>query len=185
MTVFYIIYAIWLLSEILLNRLLHSSKQDKKGADKNSLQLIWITILIAIPLSIVIASNYFLPIAHTININYAGLVIILLGMIIRFMAVYSLGRMFTVDVTFRKEHQLKQDGMYKYVRHPSYTGSLVSFIGFGLSLNNWLSLITAVVPVFIVFMRRIKIEESLLTSQLGEQYINYKKHTAALIPFLF
>jgi protein-S-isoprenylcysteine O-methyltransferase Ste14 len=106
-------------------------------------------------------------------------------MIIRFIAIYSLGRFFTVDLTIKDNHKIKKDGLYRLLRHPSYSGSLLSFLGYGLSLNDWISLIVIFIPVTIAFLYRIRIEEKLLTDQFGNDYIDYMKKTNCLIPFIY
>ena len=97
----------------------------------------------------------------------------------------SMGRFFTVDVTIREGHQLKTDGFFRYVRHPSYLASLVTFFGFGLSLNNWFSLAVVFVPVFIAFLIRIKVEEKVLVKQFGAEYLDYSNKTQRIIPFVY
>lgn len=184
-SLFVFVYGIWLLSEILLNRLLHSGKSDKRNADKNSLSLIWITIIAAISIATYISMRYYLPISANPVIKYAGIAIIITGMILRFAAVRSLGKFFTVDVTIRKDHQLKKDGLYKYLRHPSYSASLISFIGYGISLNNWLSLLLITILIIAAFIVRINVEEKALTEQFGAEYAAYKARTKALIPFIY
>ena len=183
--VFIIIYSVWLLSEILLNRLVRSGASDKQNADKGSLSRIWIAIFISIPLAVFISMRYYFPIAVTYSIEYSGLGLIVLGILLRLGVIVSLGKYFTVDVTIRSNHQLKKDGFYKYLRHPSYFASLLSFIGFGISLNNWLSLIIITITILIVFILRINVEEKTLIDQFGEEYIEYRKHTSALIPFIY
>ena len=108
-----------------------------------------------------------------------------MGVIFRFIAIKQLGRFFTVNVTIRNDHQLIQSGLYKYLRHPSYCGSLISFLGFGISLNNWLSIIFIIIPYSLAVMYRIKVEEKVLTEQFGKQYLDYKKHTKRIIPFIY
>ncbi len=181
--VFIIIWSLWFLSEIFLNRLLRSGKQDQKDQDKGSLRLIWITIAAANTLGVLFAVYIPLPIGHGLTLPLTGLAIIVCGMIIRFVSVWSLGKYFTVDVTIRKNHKIKTDGIYKRVRHPSYTGSILSFIGFGISLNNWISLAVVAIPVILAMLYRIRIEEQLLTEQFGKEYLDYKKKTRRLIPF--
>lgn len=183
--VFTIIYLIWFLSETLLNRLLRSKSTDKQNADKNSLLIIWVTVVAAIILAVYISMKYYFPIYSDTNIRYIGLGIILLGIILRISAVISLGKFFTVDVTIREDHKLKKDGLYKYLRHPSYFASLISFIGFGLSINSWPGLILIVIAVMTVFVFRIKIEEKILIGQFGAEYIDYKKSTKGIIPFVY
>lgn len=182
---FTIIYIIWFLSETLLNRLLHSKSTDKQNADKNSLLIIWITVVAAIILAMYISINYYFPIYPNVTIQYIGLGIIVLGIILRIAAVLSLGKFFTVDVTIREDHQLKKDGMYKYLRHPSYFASLLSFIGFGISINSWPGLLLIVVAVMTVFIFRIKIEEKILIGQFGREYMDYMKSTKGIIPFVY
>lgn len=182
---FIFVYSIWLLSEIALNRLLHSNKTDKQNADNNSLSLIWITIIVAVSIATYISMRYYLPVYNNPAIEYTGIAIIIAGMILRFSAVRSLGKFFTVDVTIRKDHQLKKDGLYKYLRHPSYFASLISFIGFGISLNNWVSLLIVTVSVITVFIVRINVEEKALMDRFGAEYAEYKKHSKSLIPFIY
>ena len=182
-TTFLVIYLIWLISEVVLNRMLHSNATDKQGADKNSLLIIWVIIVFAITLALFTTTSFAMPIGQDV-IRYVGLGIIVLGILLRIWAVRTLGKFFTVDVTIRQDHQLVRHGLYKYFRHPSYTASLMSFIGFGMSLNNWYSLLIVVFAVIVVFTMRIRIEEKALTAQFGDQYLQYKKEAWGLLPFM-
>lgn len=178
-------YIIWAFSEIFINRFLRSKAGDKKNQDKNSLAIIWITIVISISLANYIAMSYYIPISMFQIIRYYGLALIVAGIILRLLVISSLGRYFTADVTIRQGHQLKKDGFYKYLRHPSYSASLLSFIGFGISLNNWVSLIIIAAAILFAFIRRINVEEKALTEHFGQEYIDYKKSTYRLIPFIY
>ena len=168
-----------------MNRLLRSGQYDKKGQDKGSLGVVWITVAIAITSGVFCSINFNFPIGRLLIIPYIGLILIVIGMIIRFIAVWSLGRLFTVDVTIRENHVIKQDGLYKIIRHPSYSGMLLSFIGFGISLNNWISLLIITILVTIALLYRIRIEERLLINQFGSEYTEYMKRTYLLIPFIY
>jgi len=106
-------------------------------------------------------------------------------MILRFISIWSLGKFFTVDVTIRDNHKIKQDGLYRIIRHPSYTGMLLSFIGLGISINNWISLLTISILVTIAMLYRIKIEERALKDQFGSEYSDYMKRTYRLIPWIY
>lgn len=138
-----------------------------------------------INIAAVVAAKTNYPIVPGVLMNRIGLSVILLGMILRFVAIMQLGRLFTVNVTIRKDHHIKRTGLYSILRHPSYAGSLLSFLGFGLSVNNWLGLVIAFVPVFVVFVYRMNIEEKVLTNQFGEEYTDYMKHTSRLIPWIY
>lgn len=184
-SLFFIIYIIWALSEIFINRFLRSKADDKKNQDKNSLGLIWITIIISMILAVEISIKFYLPISTFQFARNLGLVMIVTGIILRLLVINSLGKYFTADVTIRQGHQLKKDGFYKYLRHPSYSASLLSFIGFGISLNNWISLIIIVAAILFAFIRRINVEEKALTEHFGQEYIDYKKGTYRLVPLVY
>ena len=178
-------YSFWFLSELGLNRLLQSKKTDKQNADKGSIYYIWTIIIIAIFASIHISNNYSYPIIRNSNIEIIGLLIILSGIILRLIIVKSLGRFFTVNVTITPNHILKKDGFYKYLRHPSYSASLLSFIGFGVTLNNLISLALVTALILTAFIIRINIEEKVLLKHFGSMYSDYIKTTKRIIPFIY
>jgi len=182
---FIITYIAWVVSEVVLNRILHSKSSDKKNADKGSLIVLWTTIMVSITLSVFIANNIYLPILLNPVIQYIGLAMIYVGILIRVIAIVSLGQFFTVDVTIRENHKLKKDGIYKYIRHPSYSGSLMSFIGLGLTINNWISLFLISLSIIISFIYRINVEEKVLTEQFGSEYTDYQTITRKIIPFIY
>jgi len=183
--IFEIIWICWLVSEILLNRLVRSKNTDSKEMDKNSLNLIWIAISASMTLGILSAIYWAAPIVYNNVFLYLGSALIVTGMIIRFIAIRTLGKFFTVNLAIHDNHSLIKDGLYKYIRHPSYTGSLLSFAGFALSLNNWFSFLIIFAPILIAFINRISIEERLMLVQFGSAYETYKKHTKRLIPMIY
>jgi len=181
---FITIYFFWIISEISLSLFRRSEKSDNKKTDKGSLGLIWVIIIIANSLAYNVSESINLPIS-TDPIRYIGIALIVIGMILRLTVVASLGKFFTVNVTILKDHVLKQDGFYKYVRHPSYSASLLSFVGYGVSLNNWISLVIVTGAALTAFLIRIRIEEKTLTDHFGYKYVEYKKRTKRLIPFVY
>src|SRR5271157_5699811 len=96
--IFEIIWISWLLSEIFLNRLLRSKKTNARELDKNSLNLIWIAIIVSMTSGVLIAVYWALPIIKTNLLLYLGSALIVLGMLIRFIAIRTLGKFFTVNL---------------------------------------------------------------------------------------
>ncbi|MEO8762081.1 MAG: isoprenylcysteine carboxylmethyltransferase family protein [Bacteroidia bacterium] len=182
---FYTTYFVWILSEIVLNRFVRSKSSDKQNTDKKTELFLWLTIALCTTIGTLTAMNLYCPILLNYHLSYIGLGIIMVGIIIRFTAIKQLGKFFTVDVTIRENHQLMQSGFYKWLRHPSYTGCLLSFFGYGIALNNWLSLALIFVPILITFVLRMNVEEKVLTQQFGNQYQDYIAKTKRLIPFLY
>lgn len=187
--IFYILMFLWLASEVFYKQRLASNETDKKGKDKSSLNILWVIIILSISLSIFVSYIRFgtlsLMMTESIWIIYLGLLMIFAGIVSRVFIIKSLGKYFTVDVTIRKDHKIKKDGIYSILRHPSYAASLLTFLGLGIHLNNWLSLAIAFIPPFLAFLYRIKVEEKALIEQFGQDYIDYKKQTKKLIPFIY
>ena len=63
------------------------------------------------------------------SLFFLGAFIITLGGYIRYSCFRALGRLFTFEMSIRDEHELITDGPYSVVRHPSYTGALLTLIG--------------------------------------------------------
>jgi protein-S-isoprenylcysteine O-methyltransferase Ste14 len=111
-----------------------------------------------------------------------GLVIVMLGVALRQWAVFALGKFFTVQVRVRSDQTVVDTGPYRLVRHPSYTAIIISFVGVGVALENWLSLaVLLVVPTFGLVIR-IRVEERALLDALGEPYRQFSASRARLIP---
>ncbi|MBI5731252.1 MAG: isoprenylcysteine carboxylmethyltransferase family protein [Ignavibacteriales bacterium] len=83
-------------------------------------------------------------------------------------------------------HQAKgmvTTGIYRYIRHPQYTGILLFTFGW---LVHWPSIVTlALWPIMIVMYTWLaKQEEKQALEEYGEDYIVYAKRTKRFIPFL-
>ncbi|MEO8440646.1 MAG: isoprenylcysteine carboxylmethyltransferase family protein [Spartobacteria bacterium] len=114
-----------------------------------------------------------------------GLILFVLGLIVRWIAIIHLGRFFTVNVTIAEDHQLITTGPYRYVRHPSYTGTLLVFLGFGLCMLNIFSLVAVFLPIAAAFFWRIHVEEEALRSAFGDRYRLYAGRTRRVIPLVY
>ncbi len=116
---------------------------------------------------------------------WLGMLLIYAGIALRISAIKVLGRYFTTSVAVVADQQVVEAGPYRLIRHPSYTGFLITLLGFGLSLtNNWLSLLVIMGCALIGFSYRIRVEEHVLQEQLGKRYQEYMRRTKRLIPFV-
>jgi protein-S-isoprenylcysteine O-methyltransferase Ste14 len=114
----------------------------------------------------------------------AGLAIMVLGMALRFSAIVTLGRFFTFVVMVGGDQRVVDTGPYGWVRHPSYTGSLLIVTGALLATTSWVAL-AGVLPVLAGLLYRIDVEERALSDQLGEEYRSYARRTKRLVPFVY
>ena len=180
-----IVCIIWISSEILLARLKHSSAKDS-SLDKSSLRILWITIVLSISAGVALGFQSFGRIVfYSRAIFIAGLILIVVGLIIRWIAIISLRYQFTVDVSISDNQNLIQEGLYRFIRHPAYAGSLISFFGLGLCFPNYLSFAIIFFPILFAFLYRIRIEEKALYDRFGDRYAQYCKQTKKLIPKIY
>ncbi len=115
----------------------------------------------------------------------AGFATMLVGILIRWVAIRTLGQYFSGKVGIVSHHQLVRIGPYKYIRHPAYTGSLTAYFGFGLVFGNWISFVLIFVPVLFAALYRISIEEDLLKEKFGLEYVNYAAGVKRLVPGVY
>lgn len=115
---------------------------------------------------------------------YVGLALMAGGLVFRAWAIGQLGRYFVPEVAIRPGQRVLDRGLYRYLRHPSYTGTFITVIGYALALNNWLSLVIMLVIPGVVYGWRMRVEEAALTEAFGEEYRAYMRRTKRLVPFI-
>lgn len=180
-------YVLWAVIEVILavRQLVHVHA----GAhlkDRGSRVVVSITLGLGILLCLrlpfaVPAAN----IASTANlVSWSGIVLIYAGLAFRLYTVVVLGRYFTPSVAVIAEQPVVENGPYRFIRHPAYTGLLIMFLGFGLSSANWLSLLAIMGCGSLGLSYRIYVEERVLQEHLGQRYREYMRHTKRLIPFV-
>ena len=125
-----------------------------------------------------------LPIASDPQrLRITGVVIFTLGLLIAILARVALGSNWSdIEVgQVKDDHMLVNRGVYRYVRHPIYTGDLAMLAGFELCLNSWL--VVAVIAIAIPTISRAVREEKVLVKTVAG-YDMYCQQTKRFIPFL-
>ena len=82
------------------------------------------------------------------------------------------------------DHRIVRAGPYRYLRHPSYTGTLMILLGLGLASRTWLGTVIILALFSLVIGYRINVEEKALKAEFGKEYIEYAKKTKRLFPFI-
>src|SRR5674476_557459 len=153
---FLTISSIWVISEVLLLAI-RRSKNDSQDHDKGSIKWLNITIYTCVALAVSFGFTGIGQIHTAISIiPWVGLSFIVVGLIIRWIAILTLRKYFTTNVVIQSDHRIIKAGIYRFIRHPSYSGSIISFFGLGLVFSNWISFILLVVPITIAFLKRIQ-----------------------------
>lgn len=115
-----------------------------------------------------------------------GILVALTGQICRTGAMYTARESFNHYIQLQKDdsHKLVTDGIYKYMRHPSYFGFFWWFVGTQLYLGNTVMLMGGIYKLWSFFKARIEYEEGLLVKFFGQDYIQYRGKTPVGIPFI-
>lgn len=183
---FYTVFVIWAVPE-LLGSFSQRSRGDSSRKDRGSFWVLIATLTLSLAIALIFAFR--LPAARMepgTSVFFAlGIVLILTGAAIRWYAMRVLGRFFTRDIATQSGQEVVQEGPYRLVRHPAYTGTLITLVGVGLALTNWASLIAMLVVPLAGYLYRISVEERLLQEALGEPYRVYMQKTRRLIPYIW
>ena len=108
-----------------------------------------------------------------------------LGLLLRWWSFASLGKYFTVTVQTAEDQFVVAHGPYRVLRHPSYTGLLLTFAGGGLIVDNRVSAAGAVAVLLVALIYRLRIEEHALHEALGDRYQQFAANRARLIPYVW
>jgi len=162
-------------------------KVAAKSADRGTIVAAWVLILGSCLTGFFLARHITVlnwP-AHSPVIICVAVLLEIAGVALRIWAIRHLGRFFTVDVGIQHGHEVIQDGPYRFVRHPSYSGSVLALAGLGCLTFNWLGLILIVVCTLVAYALRIPVEEKALFAQFGQRYADYAARTKRLIPWVY
>jgi protein-S-isoprenylcysteine O-methyltransferase len=178
---------LWLfpISEVGLALRKRATRSGATAQDHGSVQALWITFGLAIAGAVLLAYRHWLPLGLGQTVDEALVVgFMASGMILRWSAIRTLGRFFTVDVAIHPDQTVVQSGPYAWVRHPSYSGLLLLLLGLGFQFRDGLSMAVLLVPSAWVIWNRIRVEERALAAALGAPYAAYCLRTRRLVPGL-
>jgi len=179
-------YFVWIVSElfgaVLVPRLRRRGRATRVKKDRGSGALIIFTVLVSIILALSLGYAGVGPLPDWVF--YPGIFLMILGVLVRQWAIAVLGRFFSLTVRVAEDHRVVVKGPYRLVRHPSYTGVLITFIGLALAVQSSGALLVLLAVFGVSYGYRMRVEEWVLLSELGQDYAEYVKRTRRLIPFL-
>jgi protein-S-isoprenylcysteine O-methyltransferase Ste14 len=114
-----------------------------------------------------------------------GLGLMLIGEGLRIGAIRTLGRFFTMRVTVVAGHRVVRDGLYRYVRHPAYSGWFLLSLGVGIFFGSLIGVLGTSLFVVVLGLR-VRVEETALESELGDEYRRYREEVRSrFLPGVF
>lgn len=114
-----------------------------------------------------------------------GLALMTAGALLRQHCFRMLGEHFTYRVQVPERGRIIKLGIYKWVRHPSYTGGMIFNLGIALALTNWTSTALVIIGMVVMYFYRVRVEEHALLEVHKQAYSDYMRHTKRFVPFVF
>jgi protein-S-isoprenylcysteine O-methyltransferase Ste14 len=151
--------------------------------------------MIVIGMALCIPLFYFgwIPLFHvpsnmTFTFGMIGLLFYLAGLFFTLWARRTLGKYWglstSLNVRLLDEHQIIQSGPYAFVRHPMYFGWWIAMLGLTLLYPVW-AIFVLFASTLIAFIGRARREEAALAERFGNSWVEYRKRTKLIIPFIY
>jgi protein-S-isoprenylcysteine O-methyltransferase Ste14 len=184
--IFKILTDVWLVGEILIAVLTLTRRGQGKIHDRGTQIILWIVIVGSLridewlhtifPIDMPGSDSWLQPLA---------LGILILGLGLRAVAVFTLGKAFSANVALRTGQKLQRSGLYRIVRHPSYLGLELIFLAFAMHARTWACFAVVLVPPTLALLYRIHVEETALRQAFGSDYEDYSRTTKRLFPGIY
>ena len=171
--------------EVFLNLRQKGRSKIVSSGDKGSLWLLYGLITVGYTLSFSIGATTMGRVYPWNTFFGIGMTLAVVGLVVRVHSILTLKQFFTYSVVRVENQKVMETGLYKFIRHPGYLGQLMIFIGISVSISNWLSVLTMMIPVTLGYLYRIRMEERFMVKQLGDSYLNYQARTKKIIPRLY
>ncbi|MEX6504762.1 protein-S-isoprenylcysteine O-methyltransferase [Jiella sp. M17.18] len=115
----------------------------------------------------------------------AGVVVMIVALVLFRLTHKALGRMWSVSLDIREQHELVTSGIYRRLRHPMYSAFWAMALAQALLLPNWIAGPAGLVGFGILFFSRIGPEERMMEETFGDAYRAYRTRTARIIPGVY
>ena len=184
--VFWLVAAWVFLPEMRLTSRSRRGVRDKSSPDAGSMTVIIVGQQIATFVAAMCAGfgPTLMPLDWRRPCYFIGLVLIVSGSLLRRHCWRVLGEFFTGDVQARTGQPVVDRGAYRWLRHPSYTGGFLIFIGVGIAFSDWLSLALTFASTVLTYSYRVRVEERTLLAVIGEPYRRFMESRKRFIPFV-
>lgn len=111
-----------------------------------------------------------------------GVLLYVASLVLRTVAIQTLGRFWSLHIEIRGEHRLVREGIYNVVRHPAYAAIMLEVVSIPLVANAWWTVMFAVLTYVPLLLMRLRLEEEALVEKFGDVYRTYQREVGALLP---
>lgn len=176
----------WVVGEIVIAVVTRTRGSKGKVQDRGTQIMLWIVIIASF------TAGGFAHAFHAADLPFGqsalrtvALVLLIAGLFVRAVAIFTLGRAFSANVAIRESQTIQRSGLYSVVRHPSYLGMEMIFLAASLHSRNWICMALYFIPPTLGVLYRIHIEEVALVGAFGPDYREYMRSTKRLIPGIY
>ena len=184
--IFMVSYAAWLVFEIWV---FSRDRRAARGEKRDRGSIVAIFFFITLGIAVTFTAPHFVPLARiplpSAPVFYTAMTLFWLGMVLRLWAIATLGRYFRTAVLVLDDHRLVTSGPYRVLRHPAYTGGVMTLAGLGLATGNWISTLGATICILLAYAWRIRVEEKALHERFGPAFEVHRRRTWAILPFVW
>jgi protein-S-isoprenylcysteine O-methyltransferase Ste14 len=183
---FILVLFFWFITEII--NFLYANKNSKDVIEEKVSWLLLFMTEFSLIIAVIVAGsvtydfkedNYHIIIG---SIQQIGIILIAFGTAFREISIAVLGKSFTTSIHLESKNKVIRKWMYKYIRHPSYTGTILTLTGLPMAYGAWIGAIIVFPISIIAYSMRIREEEKTLVKKYGQEYIDYRKHTWRFFP---
>lgn len=103
------------------------------------------------------------------------------GLLFAVWARLALGSNWSGTVTIKANHQLIRRGPYRFIRHPIYTGMLAALLAAAITQRMVTGLLGFAVVTVALYLKARR-EESFLSQEFGDAFVEHRQHTGMFLP---
>jgi len=118
-----------------------------------------------------------------LSVSSIGLSMYFLGVFGRYWSIFTLGRLWSIQIEIRADHKLIKNGPYKLMRHPAYFSLFLKVPSIPLILNSFFTFYMVLLIYCPLVFIRLYYEEIEMFKTFKKSYVKYRKERWALIPF--
>jgi len=175
---------VWVGYEVTLRRRTEEATTwERRDEDRRSTTLLMASygVTVALVVALTGAGVGMLP----VGVRWIGVAMVAAGLALRAWGMTVLGRYYTRTLRVTDDQRVVQEGPYRTIRHPGYAGSLLVWTGYCLGVGNWIALVVVTALMLVAYSWRISSEERMLVTTFGDDYRDYQRRTARLIPYVY
>ena len=115
-------------------------------------------------------------------IRIIGIIVVFCGVVFFLLAIVTMRDNWRAGVDKTQKTNIVSNGIYKYSRNPAFVGFDFLYIGTMLTFPNVVMVTFTIIAIVLLHMQILE-EEKHLSTEFGQNYVEYKIKTARYILF--